>query len=86
MRIVHSKGFLKVVSHLSAQIQKKPDDLVAILAENPFHPLPHSKQLTGKLDQAYSFRITRDWRVIYVFETDDTIRLVTVGHRKEIYR
>jgi addiction module RelE/StbE family toxin len=86
MNVVYSKNFLKAVSLLPVQIQEKLDGLLATLAEEPFHPLLHTKQLTGELRKSYSFRVTRDWRVIFEFETRDTIRLVTVGHRKDIYR
>lgn len=86
MKVIYSKHFLKSASHLPESIQNKLDELLPILAENPFHPLLHSKPLMGRLHEAHSFRITRDWRVIFVFESEDIIRLVTVGHRKEIYR
>ena len=86
MKVIYTKSFLKAASLLPIPIQNKLDELLAIIAENPFHPLLHSKPLVGKLHDAHSFRITRDWRAIFVFETEDTIRLVTLGHRKEIYR
>jgi len=86
MNVVYSRNFLKAVSHLPVQIQEKLDELLAILAEEPFHALLHTKQLAGELRESYSFRVTRDWRVIFEFETRDTIRLVAVGHRKDIYR
>lgn len=57
-----------------------------ILTKNPFHPLLHTKQLTGTLRKNYSFRITRDWRVIFVFMDIETIKLLRVGHRKDVYR
>lgn len=34
----------------------------------------------------YSFRITRDWRVIFQFENPEVIKLIEMGHRKDIYR
>ncbi len=86
MRVVYSKDFLKTVAHLPISIQEKLDELIALLAEEPFHPLLHSKRLKGKLKQFYSFRITREWRVIFSFEGTDFIELVEVAHRKDIYR
>jgi len=86
MNVIYSHKFLEDASALPGQIQGKLDRLLATLAENPFHPLLHTKQLAGSLRQSYSFRITRDWRVIFHFDTEDTIRLVAVGHRKDIYR
>lgn len=86
MNVIYSKNFLKAAALLPAPIQEKLDALVATLVENPFHPSLHTKRLAGSLHQSYSFRITRDWRVIFGFEEEDTIRLITVGHRKDIYR
>ncbi len=86
MRVVYSKRFLAAVSSLPEHIQKKLDDLVALLAEDPFHPLLHSKRLVGKLSQFYSFRVTRDWRVVFAFQPNDEIHLIKIGNRKDIYR
>ena len=57
-----------------------------ILQNNPFHPLLHTKKLTGQLAGFFSFRITRDYRVIFEFSDPDTLRLIRAADRKEIYR
>ena len=85
MKVVYSKGFLKAVALLPERIQQKLDELIALLADDPFHPLLHTKRLSGSLSQFYAFRITREWRVIFSFELNETIRLVKVGHRKDVY-
>src|SRR3990167_8380347 len=54
--------------------------------EKPFHQLLHAKSLTGSLAGFYSFRITRDWRVIFQFVNPQTIKLIEAAHRKDIYR
>jgi addiction module RelE/StbE family toxin len=65
MKIVYSKDFIKSVKRTPKQIQNKLADLIEILQQNPLHPKLHSKPLVGKLKGFYSFRITRDWRVIF---------------------
>ena len=42
--------------------------------------------LKGKLAGFYSFRLTREWRVIFLFQDEETIHLIKVGNRKEIYK
>lgn len=84
--IVYSKQFLKAAAKLPRDIQKRLDTLVSILAEDAFNPLLHSKLLTGNLAQVYSFRITREWRALFMVENDEVVRLLKVGHRKDIYR
>jgi mRNA-degrading endonuclease RelE of RelBE toxin-antitoxin system len=60
MRVVYSKEFLKAVADLPKQIQSTLDERIALLTEDPFHPLLHSKRLKGNLREYHSFRITRE--------------------------
>jgi len=86
MKIVYGNSFLKSVKKLSPIHQKKLADLISLLQKNPFNPPLHTKSLSGSLSGLYSFRITRDWRVIFQFVNTDTIKLLLVGHRKDIYQ
>lgn len=87
MNIIYSKEFIKSAKLLPKSIQNKLADLLLILKENSFSPVLHTKPLTGDLKGFYSFRITRDWRVIFHFkENSQCIFLVDVAHRKDIYR
>ncbi len=86
MRIVYAENFLKAVKNLPNGIQTKLDASLSLLIENPFHPLLHTKPLSGNLAGFYSFRVTRDWRVVFVFQAKDIIQLIRVGNRKDIYR
>jgi len=86
VRLVYSDRFLAESGNLPKSVQTKLARLLELLAGDPFHPLLHTKRLSGKLASMYSFRITRDWRVIFTFEPQDKIRLAKIGHRKEIYK
>ena len=86
MKIVYGNGFLKSLSRFPPDIQKKTASLLEFLQNNPFHPLLHTKKLTGRLAGFFSFRITRDYRVIFEFSDPDTLRLTRAADRKEIYR
>ncbi len=85
IRIVHSDGFLRSAKRLPRSTREKLTRLLGILGDNPFHPLLHTKKLGGELAGLYSFRITRDWRVIFQFTGSETIRLLRVGDRKDVY-
>jgi len=82
----YSDHFLKESRKLPPPQQRKLATLLELLRENPFHPKLHTKPLVGELFGLYSFRITRDWRVIFRFLSEEEIHLVDVGHRKDIYR
>ena len=86
MKIVYSGDFLKQVKNLPQKQQKMLEILLHVLSKDPFYPTLHTKRLKGELRQALSFRITREWRVIFVFESKDMIKLVKIGNRKDIYR
>ena len=86
MRIVYGEGFLKSVAKLPLSQQRKLEQLLKVCSANPFDPRLHSKRLAGPLQGFLSFRITRDWRVLFQFVDADTIQLLRVAHRKDIYR
>ncbi len=86
MKIVFDADFLKSVNDMPDNARLKLRSLLHHLESNPFHPLLHTKRLHGELSGFYSFRITRDWRVIFYFKDIETVQLVDVGHRKDIYR
>jgi addiction module RelE/StbE family toxin len=86
MRIVYSDAFLKSAAKLPLANQKKLDALLSLCAENPFHPSLHTKRLVGSLHGFLSFRVTRDWRVLFQFIDAETVQLLRVAHRKDVYR
>ena len=86
IEIIFSEQFLKEVRKLSSVNQVKLSKLLDLLKNNPLHPSLYSKKLAGKLNYAYSFRINRDRRVIFVFESKNIVKLIKVGHRKNIYK
>lgn len=84
--LVFGDGFLRSAEKLPVTQQNKLARLLLLLKENPFHPTLHAKPLSGRFSGLYSFRITRDWRVIFQFVEPRKIKLLDVAHRKDIYR
>jgi len=82
----YTREFLKDSKKLPNSIKLRLAEQLERLSKNPFDPKLHTKLLRGKLAGLYSFRITREWRVIFHFEDLENIKLLGVGHRKEIYR
>lgn len=85
MKVAYSERFLKSAQKLPVKEQNKLGKLLERLTENPFGPKLHTKHLTGRLSGLYSFRITRDWRVIFRFLSQTEVFLIDVAHRKDIY-
>lgn len=86
IQILYSDYFLKSVKKLPNKQQEKLAKLLEIFQNNPFHSLLHTKPLVGQLTGFYSFRITRDWRVIFEFLNPGTVKLAEISHRKNIYK
>ncbi len=86
MEVILEKSFTKSAKKLPKNVRISILELVNLLKENPYNSLLHTKQLTGNFEGKYSFRATREWRVIFIFESREVIRLLDVGHRKDIYQ
>ncbi|MDE1975236.1 MAG: type II toxin-antitoxin system RelE/ParE family toxin [Patescibacteria group bacterium] len=86
MKVIFSREFVKQFSKLPSNIKKKLDALLAELERNPFDSRLHVKHLKGELQSELSFRVTRDWRVIFRFERNVLIYVLRVKNRKDIYR
>ncbi len=86
MRLVYEKDFIKSARPLPMSIQKLLAEQLKRLQESPRDPRLHSKVLSGSLMNFLSFRITRDYRTIFQYIDRDTIQLLIVEHRKDIYR
>ena len=86
MNIAYSDRFFKNTRNLPKTQQKKLATLLELLQSDPYHNLLHAKPLARELAGFYSFRITRDWRVLFRFESPHEIILLDVAHRKDIYR
>ncbi len=76
------KSAEKELENLPAKIHEKIVDLLLSLKENPF---PHNlKKLHGR--KGYRIRIG-DYRILYIIdESDKKIEIISIAHRKEVYR
>lgn len=86
MRLVYHPDFLKRVRRIPDAQQRKLAKLLVVLKKNPHEALLHVKRLSSPLVGLFSFRISRDWRTLFQFIDEETILLVDVAHRKDIYR
>ena len=86
MKVLLGKRFLKSVNTLPVDVQKKLDRLLELVKNDPYHSLLHTKRLSGDMTGYLSFRITRDWRVIFQFVSPNEIQLIELGNRKNIYK
>ncbi len=85
-RLVFGNHFLKSAEKIEKRMKPKLKECLDFLVKDPFHPTLKTKPLTGKLSGCYSFRLGRNYRVIFIFLEDKEIHLLSIGHRKDIYK
>ncbi|MEK7623964.1 MAG: hypothetical protein AAB408_04865 [Patescibacteria group bacterium] len=85
MRIVCDENFDKKLKKLPDIIQEFYQEQETIFRKNWRDPRLHTKKLTGH-PLAFSFRITRQYRVLFSFIDSDTAFFTTIAHRRDVYR
>jgi mRNA-degrading endonuclease RelE of RelBE toxin-antitoxin system len=85
MRILYSPQFHKKFHRLPANIQSLFRKQEKIFLQNWKDSRLQTKKLKG-YSFGFSFRITRRYRVIFIFVKQETVLLAEIGHRKDIYR
>ena len=86
IKINYHKKFAKEFEKLPFSIKLKLISLEKTFLEDPFGDAIYIKKLKGKLSSFFSFRVTRDYRVIFRFTSKDEVDFLSVRHRKDIYR
>ncbi len=86
LEVVYHPRFLKSVKLLPRERREKIPALIGLLRADPFGPHLHTKRLSEPLSGIFSFRISRDWRILFRFVDVRTIQLLRAQHRKDVYR
>ena len=84
MKILYAEEFYKQFQKLPQDIQRFFRKQESIFKINVNDPRLHVKKLKGN-PLLFSFRITRRYRVLFIFTDQSTAVLVTIGHRKDVY-
>lgn len=76
--VVYAKQAIKDAKKLAASgLKAKAQDLLAMLANDPFQNPPPFEKLVGDLTGAYSRRINIQHRIVYeVFRKEKTVRIL----------
>ncbi len=81
-KVIISKPASKELAKLPPRIQVRISGVIEMLAINPFPP----KALKLKGRDGYRIR-TSDYRILYIVKKDIlNVVVVTIGHRKEVYK
>ncbi len=86
IEVRYHREFIKEFNQLPLAQKKKLAHLEGVFRNSPFDSRLHGKKLSGKLAEYFSFRVTRDYRVIFRLVSIGFADFISVRHRKEIYR
>lgn len=86
MRILSSSEFEKRYHRLPSDIQDKTKKQLEFLKIDMHYPSLHTEKLAPKSKEIWSFRVDRNFRVLFRFVDPDQILLMTVGSHDWIYQ
>ena len=85
MRIKQTKDFQKTFKNLQQDIKQLYQTQENRFIANWRDSRLHTKKVKN-FDQAFSFRITRRYRVFFYFQNSETAIFFDIDHRKDIYK
>lgn len=84
--IKFSSRFPRALKKCSDEIAPLLDESIALFLRNPNDPRLHSKPLTGTLKGYWSFRVGRNFRVLYQQLSRDLYLFYDIDDRKDVYK
>ncbi|MEI7430958.1 MAG: Txe/YoeB family addiction module toxin [Betaproteobacteria bacterium] len=77
-KVVYAKQAMKDAKKLTARgLKPKAQELIAVLANDPFQNPPPFEKLVGDLSSTYSRRINIQHRIVYeIFPKEKTVRVL----------
>lgn len=85
MKVVYADEFARRFRELPPDAQRLFRRQETIFRQSWRDVRLHTKRLTGH-PVTFSFRITRRYRVLFVFIDHETALFATIGHRRDVYR
>ncbi|MDP1688933.1 MAG: type II toxin-antitoxin system RelE/ParE family toxin [bacterium] len=85
MKVVYADEFSKQFKKLPLEAQRIFYKQEKLFKVNWRDSRLHIKKLREH-ELSFSFRITRRYRVLFIFISEDLALFATIGHRKDIYK
>ncbi len=82
-KVKPTKTFAKELKKLSVVEQKAVANKLKILVQNPFYPSLRTKKIQG-LDNIFEMSVNKDIRILWQYENDTIILLISIGHHNYI--
>ncbi|KKP36242.1 MAG: hypothetical protein UR27_C0024G0007 [Candidatus Peregrinibacteria bacterium GW2011_GWA2_33_10] len=79
MKIVESHKFRKSFNSLDISVKRKTQKQFNLFLQNVFHPSLNTEKLEPKNKNIWSFRIDKNFRVIFTFTDKEKIYILDIG-------
>lgn len=85
MKIYLSSNFVRKFKKLPENIKEKARNREAIFKLNPFDPRLETHKLHGKQKYEWSYSISYDYRITFIFLENGDVIYTDIGTHDEIY-
>ena len=79
MRILYTDKFAKAYKRVPDRVKDEAEKKEEVFRANPFDSRLKTHKLKGILSTHYSFSIDYHWRIVFHFESDDTVIFDMIG-------
>ena len=86
MEIITTPEFELLFSQLPVGIKKKATKQAKLFCENPFYNSLNTEKLEPKSKQVWSFRVDKNYRIVFRFMEKNSVAFIAIGPHKWIYR
>ena len=86
IEIFIAEEFEKHYQKLPLSIQKKAEKKEQIFRQNPFYPSLRTEKLEPRHKETWSFRIDREYRILFRYLGPNKVIFLICGHHNWIYK
>jgi toxin HigB-1 len=86
LQIIITREFSARYQLLPDVIKKKAEKQEKLFRQNPFYPSLHTEKLEPRGKQIWSFRVDKNYRVLFRFVDGRNVVFLTVGTHDWIYK
>ncbi len=85
LELFYTPTFIRRYDKLSEPLKEEVREKIALFLKDPHQPSLHTHKLKGRLQGRFSFSVNYRYRVMFCYEKQDTVALLSVGDH-DVYR
>lgn len=85
IKVLYKPAFIRQYKKLPEALREEIKEKIGLFREDPSHLFLKSHKLKGKLKGFLSFSVNYEYRIVFEYETKNTVVLLAVGDH-EVYK